>query len=115
MRRHIAEGTDHLLFLLTLLLPAPLLVSGGHWGPPVDLRQSLLRILGIVTASCPSIWVLETTQMIVVVAVLPSLMLMSRTRAYPVLRIGGAVFAGMASLGGSFSGSSTFRLLSIPS
>ena len=30
--RHIAEGTDHLLFLLTLLLPAPLLVCGVRWG-----------------------------------------------------------------------------------
>ncbi len=48
--RHIAEGTDHLLFLLVLLLPAPLLVSGLRWGPPSGVRQSLLRILGIVTA-----------------------------------------------------------------
>lgn len=29
--QHIVEGTDHLLFLFTLLLPAPLLVSGGRW------------------------------------------------------------------------------------
>jgi hypothetical protein len=42
---------------------------------------------------------IEAMQMIVVAAILPSLMLMSRTRAYPVLRIGGAVFAGVASLG----------------
>jgi hypothetical protein len=26
--QHIAEGTDHLLFLLVLLLPAPLVVNG---------------------------------------------------------------------------------------
>jgi hypothetical protein len=31
--RHIAEGTDHLLFLLALLLPAPLLLSKARrWG-----------------------------------------------------------------------------------
>ena len=30
--RHIAEGTDHLLFLLVLLLPAPLCVAGPRWG-----------------------------------------------------------------------------------
>ena len=48
--RHIAEGTDHLLFLLTLLLPAPLLFAGSRWGAPVGVRQSLRRILGIVTA-----------------------------------------------------------------
>ncbi len=177
--RHIAEGTDHLLFLLTLLLPAPLLVAGRRWGQPADPRRSLLRILGIVTAftighsitltlaalnflHVPSrpvevliavsifvsalhalhpivpgkeAWIagffglihglafaatldrlglghwervagilafnlgIEAMQMLVVAVILPSLMLMSRTRAYPVLRIGGAVFAGGASLG----------------
>jgi hypothetical protein len=177
--RHIAEGTDHLLFLLALLLPAPLLVSGSHWGPSAGVRQSLLRILGIVTAftighsitltlaalgavhvaSRPvealiaisilvsavhalrpifpgkEAWIaaffglihglafaatldrlglghwervagilafnlgIEAMQMLVVTAILPSLMLMSRTRAYPFLRIGGAVFAGAASVG----------------
>jgi HupE / UreJ protein len=30
--RHIAEGTDHLLFLLVLLLPAPLVVMGVEMG-----------------------------------------------------------------------------------
>jgi hypothetical protein len=42
---------------------------------------------------------IETMQMLVVAAILPSLMLMSRTRAYPILRIGGAAFAGAASVG----------------
>ena len=28
---HIAEGTDHLLFLLVLLLPAPLLAGKARW------------------------------------------------------------------------------------
>jgi hypothetical protein len=177
--RHIAEGTDHLLFLLTLLLPAPLLVSGRRWGPPAVARQSLLRILGIVTAFtighslaltmaalgfvrfpdrpievliAASIFVsafhasrpiapgkeallsgffglihglafaatlnrlgfdsservagilafnfgIETMQMLAVAVILPSLILMSRTRAYSFLRISGAVFAGVASLG----------------
>ena len=48
--RHIAEGTDHLLFLLALLLPAPLLAVGARWAAPATVRQSLLHILGIVTA-----------------------------------------------------------------
>ena len=177
--RHIAEGTDHLLFLLTLLLPAPLLVFHSRWGQAAGARQSLLRIVGIVTAftighsitltlaafgalhvpSRPvevliaaSILVsavhalrpivpgkealiaaafglihglafaatldllgfgrwqrvagifafnlgIEATQMLVIAAVLPSLILMSRTPAYPVLRIGGAIFAVAASCG----------------
>ncbi len=48
--RHIAEGTDHLLFLLVLLLPAPLLARGGRWREPDQLGASLKRVLGVVTA-----------------------------------------------------------------
>ena len=176
--RHISEGTDHLLFLLTLLLPAPLLIAAGRWGGPASARQSLLHILGIVTAFtighsitlmlaalgavrvpgrpvevliAASIFVsalhalrpivsgqeariagffglihglafattldrlgfglhervagtlafnlgIEAMQLLVVAAILPSLILMSRTRAYSFLRVGGALFAGAASL-----------------
>ena len=42
---------------------------------------------------------IEAMQMLVVAAILPSLMLMSRTPAYTILRICGAVFAGVASAG----------------
>ncbi|MEZ0485613.1 HupE/UreJ family protein [Fibrella aquatica] len=47
---HIAEGTDHLLFLLVLLLPAPLLVQSRRWGAFGGTRYSVWRILKIVTA-----------------------------------------------------------------
>ena len=47
---HIAEGTDHLLFLLTLLLPAPLLALAGRWNGRAAVRRSLTQILRIVTA-----------------------------------------------------------------
>jgi HupE / UreJ protein len=177
--RHIAEGTDHLLFLLALLLPSPLIVAGSHWAGFAGVRRSLLRILRIVTAftlghsitlalaawglirvpSRPievliavSILVssihalrplfpgkeagiatffglihglafattlghlglghwervagilafnlgIETMQLAVVAITMPSLILMSRTRAYSFLRIGGALFAGFASTG----------------
>jgi HupE / UreJ protein len=177
--RHIAQGTDHLLFLLALLLPAPLLASGSYWTQSVGVRRSLFRILKIVTAftlghsltlalaslglvhvpSSPievliavSILVsaihalrplfpgkepaiaaffglihglafaatfselglgrwervvgilafnlgIETMQLVMVAVTLPSLLLLSRTRAYPFLRIGGALFAGCASVG----------------
>ncbi|GAB3577156.1 HupE/UreJ family protein [Hymenobacter daeguensis] len=49
--RHIAEGTDHLLFLLVLLLPAPLLLTKGRrWGRFGGARYSLIRLLKVVTA-----------------------------------------------------------------
>jgi hypothetical protein len=177
--RHIAGGTDHLLFLLALLLPAPLLASGSRWAGFAGGRRTLLRILKIVTAftighsitlalaglglvrvpSRPievliavSILVsaihalrpllpgkeagiaaffglihglafaatlgelglgrwervagilafnvgIEAMQLVVVAVTMPSLVLMSRTRAYLFLRIGGALFAGFASVG----------------
>jgi HupE/UreJ protein len=177
--RHIAEGTDHLLFLLALLLPAPLLAMGSRWVGFAGGRESLMRILKVVTAftaghsltlalaalgvvhvpSRPievliamSILVsaahavrplfpgreaaiagffglihglafasslgqlgldrwqrvasilgfnlgIETMQVFVVAVTMPSLVLLSRTRWYSVVRIGGAVFAGVASVG----------------
>jgi hypothetical protein len=177
--RHIAEGTDHLLFLLVLLLPAPLLAVGSRWDRPAGVYQSLLRILGIVTAftlghsitlslaamnfvHVPArpievliavsilvsaahalspifpgreAWIaaffglihglafaatldrlglarwervagilafnlgIETMQILVVAAILPSLILMSQARVYSAVRICGALFAGAASLG----------------
>lgn len=48
--RHILEGHDHLLFLLALLLPAPLLASGKRWGAPLPVRETLTALAWIVTA-----------------------------------------------------------------
>jgi HupE / UreJ protein len=47
---HIAEGADHLLFLVMLLLPAPLLARGGRWVRTDDLRRSCVRVVHVVTA-----------------------------------------------------------------
>jgi hypothetical protein len=177
--RHIAEGTDHLLFLMALLLSAPLLAAGGRWTGFAGVRPSLVRILKVVTAFTvghsltlalaavgvvkvpnPPVEVLiavsifisaanalrpifpgrearvaaffglihglafastlsllglgrwervgsilgfnlgiEAMQLIVVSATLPSLLLLSRSRGYSILRVGGAAFAGIASVG----------------
>ncbi len=177
--RHIAEGADHLLFLLALLLPAPLLISGSRWAGFGGVRRGLRQTLKVVTAftighsitlalaafglvrlpSRPieiliavSILVsaahalrpifpgheagiagsfglmhglafagalqnlglgwqarmvgilgfnlgIETMQLIVVCAVMPSLVLLSRSKIYGFVRIGGALFALVASAG----------------
>ncbi|TWI44513.1 HupE/UreJ protein [Pseudoduganella flava] len=47
---HIAEGTDHLLFLLTLLLPAAAVARAGRWERAGDIRLLALNLLRIVTA-----------------------------------------------------------------
>lgn len=177
--RHIAEGTDHLLFLLALLLPAPLLAFRSQWTGFAGVRHSMLQILKVVTAFtvghsitlalaalglvhvpgrpvevliAVSILIsavhalrplfpgreagiaaffglihglafaatlgklelgwwervtgvlgfnlgIETMQLVVVAATMPSLVLLSRMPAYSVVRISGALFAGLASLG----------------
>lgn len=48
--RHIKEGTDHLLFLIVLLLPSMLLPQNKKWGPFGGVAYSLKNILKIVTA-----------------------------------------------------------------
>ena len=48
--RHIAEGTDHLLFLLALILPAPLVAIGGRWKGYAGGKTALRRIIKVVTA-----------------------------------------------------------------
>lgn len=177
--RHISEGTDHLLFLLALLLPAPLVAVHRQWKRFAGIRRCLLNIGGVVTAftighsvtlaagamdlvrvpSRPietliavSILVsaihafrplfpgreaviagffglvhglafattlaslglgrwervagvfgfnlgIESMQLVVVAAALPSLILLSRTSFYSSIRIAGAAFAGVAAAG----------------
>lgn len=177
--RHIAEGTDHLFFLIALLLPAPLLSARSGWAGAGSIRHSLIQIVRVVSAftighsatlafgawglvSLPSRVVevliafsilvsaihalrplfpgrepaiaagfglvhglafatilqnlgvgpwqriasilgfnlgIETMQLIVVGAILPSLIILSRTPAYTSFRFGGALFAAFASLG----------------
>jgi HupE / UreJ protein len=176
---HIAEGTDHLLFLLVLLLPAPLLANKNRWANVRNVKNSVLQLLKIVSAFTighsltlaigamgfvhwpePPIEVLiavsifisaihairpwfagkeifiaggfglihglvfasslsefnfsawamvstvfsfnlgiETMQLVVVAATIPWLLLLSRTNFYSPLRIVGATFAAIASLG----------------
>ena len=48
--RHIALGTDHLLFLLALVLPAPLVAAGALWGGYAGSKTAFRRIVKVVTA-----------------------------------------------------------------
>jgi hypothetical protein len=47
---HIAEGTDHIFFLLTLLLPAMLTAENKRWGKFAGIKPGLINLLKIVTA-----------------------------------------------------------------
>jgi len=47
--RHIAEGPDHLLFLLALLLPSPLIARAGRWQAGKRIVASVRTIVSVVS------------------------------------------------------------------
>jgi HupE / UreJ protein len=47
---HIWEGTDHILFILTLLLPSMLLAHKKRWAEFMGAKKSLINLLKIITA-----------------------------------------------------------------
>ncbi len=47
---HIWIGYDHMLFLISLLLPSVLIRRNGRWVPVGTLRSALLSVLAVVTA-----------------------------------------------------------------
>ncbi|MFD9432636.1 HupE/UreJ family protein [Streptomyces sp. NPDC060002] len=48
---HVGEGADHLLFLLMLLIPAPLVAAGGRWRTgDTSPRRGLVRVVHVVSA-----------------------------------------------------------------
>ncbi|WP_457075802.1 HupE/UreJ family protein [Modestobacter sp. SYSU DS0290] len=47
---HVLAGADHLLFLLTLLLIAPVVAVGGRWRRRDGVRPTLGAVLAVVTA-----------------------------------------------------------------
>ena len=47
---HVLAGADHLLFLLTLLLVAPVVAVAGRWRRRDGLRPTLRSVLAVVTA-----------------------------------------------------------------
>lgn len=47
---HVLEGADHLLFLFTLLLVAPVVAVAGRWRRGDGVRPTLRSVLAVVTA-----------------------------------------------------------------
>ena len=47
---HIWSGTDHILFLMALLLPAVLVRVDGRWLPVTTFRAALIAVVKTVTA-----------------------------------------------------------------
>jgi hypothetical protein len=98
---HIWKGYDHILFLLTLLLPAVVLYCNGRWQPRESLRDALLDVLKVVTAftvahsltltlavnglvSLPSRWVESGIALTVLLGALNNLFPLVRERRWAV-------------------------------
>jgi hypothetical protein len=96
---HIWVGFDHILFLISLLLPAVLQRQDGKWRPAAGFRTSFVDVLKIVTAftlahsitltlatlgvvSLPSRWVESAIALSVIVAALNNLYPMVRGRRW---------------------------------
>lgn len=47
---HVSDGADHLLFLVVLLLPAPLMAVAGRWQPGAGRWRTLRQVVHVVTA-----------------------------------------------------------------
>jgi hypothetical protein len=47
---HVLEGADHLLFLSTLLLPAPLMIVAGRWRRSSDPLGTVRKVIHVVTS-----------------------------------------------------------------
>jgi hypothetical protein len=98
---HIWIGYDHILFLLSLLLPAVLVWQRGGWQPAERLRDGLVDVLKIVTSftvahsitlslatlgivSLPSRWVESAIAASVVLAALNNIVPVFRGRRWTV-------------------------------
>jgi hypothetical protein len=96
---HIWTGFDHILFLISLLLPAVLKRQAGRWQPAAEFRTSFVEVLKIVTAfsvahsitltlgalgvvSLPSRWVEAAIALSVIVAALNNLYPLVRGRRW---------------------------------
>jgi hypothetical protein len=100
--RHIAEGADHLLFLLMLLFVAPLSVSAGRWAAVRPAGNTLRQTAVIVTAftvghaatlALGSSGLLTLPQQPVEVAVALSIVVVSVHALRPLFRCGEVVLA----------------------
>ncbi len=105
---HIWIGYDHILFLLSLLLPAVLCWQSGRWQPQKSFRVTLWEVLKIVTAftlahsitlslavlglvSLPSQWVESVIAASVLIAALHNLYPIIHTRLWIMTFIFGLV------------------------
>ena len=93
---HIWIGYDHILFLLSLLLPAVLYRKARDWLPVIEIRSALLEVVKIVTAftlahsitlSLAALHLVELPARVVESAIAASVVLVALNNLYPLFHI----------------------------
>src|SRR5262245_17566474 len=91
---HIWIGFDHVLFLLSLLLPAVLTLQAGRWGPGPGFRQALCKTFVVVpgftlahslTLTLAALQIVTLPSRWVESAIAASVILAALNNVYPVL------------------------------
>ncbi|MDO4264549.1 MAG: HupE/UreJ family protein [Deinococcus sp.] len=92
---HIWAGLDHVLFLITLLLPSVLRFREGKWQPVGTFREALISVVGVVTAftvahsvtlSLAALDVLHLPSRLVEAVIALSVVLAALNNVYPLVR-----------------------------
>lgn len=92
---HIWMGFDHILFLISLLLPAVLAVNGKGWLPAMSFKTSALDVLKIITAftlahsitlTLATLQIIALPSRLVESAIAISIILSALNNVYPVFR-----------------------------
>ena len=93
---HIWIGYDHILFLLSLLLPAVLRREGGHWRAVPGFRPAFWEVFKIVTAftvahsitlSLAAVGIVSLPSRLVESAIAASVVLVALNNLFPILRV----------------------------
>nr|WP_229507751.1 HupE/UreJ family protein [Massilia sp. Dwa41.01b] len=120
---HIWIGFDHILFLLSLLLPAVLVHRGGAWEGRATFRAATLEVLRIVTAftlahsltlTLAALGVLSLPSRLVESAIAASVILAALNNLWPLLQRARAVVAFAFGLIHGFGFASVLADLGLP-
>lgn len=121
---HIWMGLDHVLFVVTLLLPAVLIYRGRRWQPRTRARSAVLEVVEVVTGftvghsltlSLAVLGVISFPSRVVESVIALTIVLMALNNLYPVVPRGRWVLALIFGLAHGFGFASVLIDLGLPS
>jgi hypothetical protein len=120
---HISVGADHILFLLSLLIPAVLHRAGTRWLAAKDFKSSLVDVVQVVTAftiahsitlSLAALGVASLPSRLVESAIAASVLLAAANNIYPLISERRWIFAFIFGLVHGFGFASVLSDLGLP-